>query len=56
MAKGRLHDSKIEELQIRIKKLEGRELRFKRCHQRYEEDIWRKEKQELMVIGSLKVG
>ena len=45
MAKDCGHDWKIEELQIRIKRLEERELRFRRRQQRYEEDIWRREKQ-----------
>ena len=46
MAKGYLHDSEIEKLQIRIKRLEERELRFKKCQERiqsYDEDIRRKE-------------
>ena len=45
MAKDRGHDREIEELKIQIKRLEEQELRFRRCQQRYEEDIWRKEKQ-----------
>ena len=45
MAKDRGHDREIEELKIRIKRLEEKELRFRRRQQRYEEDIWRREKQ-----------
>ena len=45
MARDRGHDREIEELQIRIKRLEERELRFRRRQQRYEEDIWRREEQ-----------
>ena len=45
MAKDRDHDQEIEKLQIRIKKLEEKELQFRRRQQRYEEDIWRREKQ-----------
>ena len=30
MAKGHFHDSKIEKLQIRLKKLEERKLRFRK--------------------------
>ena len=56
MAKDRGHDREIEELKIRIKNLEERELRFRRRQQRtqsYEEDIWRKEKKELLVGGTM---
>ena len=56
MAKNHLHDSKMEELKIQIKRLEERELRIRRRQQRtqpYEEDIWRKEKKELLVGGTM---
>ena len=45
MAKDYGHDWEIEELQIRIKRLEEKELRFRRRQQRYEENIWRRDKQ-----------
>ena len=45
MAKDHSHDWEIDELQIWIKRLEKRELQFRRRRQRYEEDIRRREKQ-----------
>ena len=45
MAKDQGHVWEIKELKIRIKRHKEKELRFRRCQQRYEEDIWRREKQ-----------
>ena len=45
MAKDYGHDWEIEELQIRITRLEEKELWFRRRQQRYEENIWRRDKQ-----------
>ena len=45
MDKDLVHDQEIEELKIRMKRVEEKELRFRRHQQRYEEDIWRTEKQ-----------
>ena len=44
MAKDRFHDREIDELKSQIKRLEERELRFRRRQQRYEEDILRNKK------------